>query len=245
MYQVGDPVQTFDRLQDASDEEDTSICIVTGRSLRSGFEEALATEEVRIVDKVNLYACGGNGGYLDDQWVVVVVYDDVDTRQSNHLVELVATLIDQPIAWHEDAYVMSCTLYMLREVTSNMCEVTLGQIGVDFLRYVEYFLVFGSHSDLLSFSTKILKKGETDAPVGQALPRVEQYPERDLNPHDRNWSREFKSLVSTDSTIWATVYVLHAVKLYAHRSAKVRKKEIQAALPKRLPSADFSVPLRS
>jgi hypothetical protein len=39
--------------------------------------------------------------------------------------------------------------------------------------------------------------------------------------------------------------VLHAVKLYAHRSAKVRKKEIQAALPKRLPSADFSVPLRS
>ena len=78
--------------------------------------------------------------------------------------KLIATLIDQSIAWHEDAHVMSCTLYMLREVTSNMCEVTLGQIGVDFLRYVEYFLVFGSHSDLLSFSTKILKKGETAQP---------------------------------------------------------------------------------
>ena len=25
-----------------------------------------------------------------------------------------------------------------------------------------------------------------------------------MNPHDRNWPREFKSLVSTDSTIWAT-----------------------------------------
>ena len=127
-------------------------------------EEALATEEVGIVDAVNLYACGGDGGYLDDQWVVVVVYDDVDTRQSNHLMKLIATLIDKPVAWHEDAHVMPCILYMLWEVTSNMCEVTLGQIGVDFLRYVEYFLVFGSHSDLLSFSTKILKKGETAQP---------------------------------------------------------------------------------
>ncbi len=62
-------------------------------------------------------------------------------------------------------------LYMLREVTSDVSELTFRQIGEYLLRYVEY---------------------------------LGWYPERDLNPHDRNWPREFKSLVSTDSTIWAT-----------------------------------------
>ena len=118
--------------------------------------------------------------------------------------ELITALIDQPVAWHKDAHVMPSILYMLREVASDMCEVTFRQIGEYLLRYVEYFFVFGSHDEFFSFSTKILKTGETDrSPHKRVSPR-DWYPERDLNPHDRNWPREFKSLVSTDSTIWAT-----------------------------------------
>ena len=56
------------------------ICIITGRSLRSGLEEALASEEVGIVDEVNLYACGGDGGYLDDP--VSYTHLDVYKRQA-------------------------------------------------------------------------------------------------------------------------------------------------------------------
>ena len=146
MDHIGDPVQAFDRLQDASDEEDTAIRIVTRRSLRGRAEEALASEEIRIIDEVDLYACGGDRGDLDDERVVVVVDDNVDTRQTDHLVKLVAPLIDQAVAWHEDTYVISRILYMLWEVTSDMCEITLREVGIYLLRDVEYFLIFGSHS---------------------------------------------------------------------------------------------------
>ena len=74
--------------------------------------------------------------------------------------ELVATLIDEPVAWHKDAHVMPGALYMFRQIASHVSEVTLREIRVYLLRYVEYFLVFGSHNDFLAFSTKILKLGE-------------------------------------------------------------------------------------
>ena len=99
---------------------------------------------------------------------------------------------------------MPCILYMLWEVTSDMREVTFRQIRVYLLGYVEYFFVFGSHDKFFSFSTKILKTSETDGSPHKCVSPRGWYPERDLNPHDRNWPREFKSLVSTDSTIWAT-----------------------------------------
>ena len=118
--------------------------------------------------------------------------------------ELITTLIDQSVAWHKDAYIMPCILYMLWEVTSDMREVTFRQIRVYLLGYVEYFFVFGSHDKFFSFSTKILKTSETDGSPHKCVSPRGWYPERDLNPHDRNWPREFKSLVSTDSTIWAT-----------------------------------------
>ncbi len=34
------------------------------------------------------------------------------------------------------------------------------------------------------------------------------YSKRDLNPHNHYWSRDFKSLVSTDSTIRAAFFTL-------------------------------------
>ena len=33
---------------------------------------------------------------------------------------------------------------------------------------------------------------------------LDEYSKRDLNPHSHYWPRDFKSLVSTDSTIRAT-----------------------------------------
>ena len=80
MYQVRYPAEILDCLKDSSDEEDTSIRIVARRTLGGWPEEALAPEEVWVVDEVHLYARRGYRGDLDDEWVVVVIDDDVDTR---------------------------------------------------------------------------------------------------------------------------------------------------------------------
>ena len=77
--------------------------------------------------------------------------------------ELIATLVDQSVAWHKNAHVMPRILYMLWEVTSDVSEVTFRQIGEYLLRYVEYFFVFGSHDIFFSFSTKILKTSNTES----------------------------------------------------------------------------------
>ena len=117
-----------------------------GAPSEGGPKRLLRPKRSALSNEVDLYACGGDRGDLDDERVIVVVDDDVDTRQTDHLVKLVAPLIDQAVAWHEDTYVISRILYMLWEVTSDMCEVTLREVGIYLLRDVEYFLIFGSHS---------------------------------------------------------------------------------------------------
>ncbi len=46
--------------------------------------------------------------------------------------------------------------------------------------------------------------GKIRTPQNQMIKRGSLYSKRDLNPHDHHWSKDFKSFVSTDSTIRAT-----------------------------------------
>ena len=52
---------------------------------------------------------------LDDELVVVVVDNEVHTRQADHFVELVPAFVDAAVTRHERAYFIPTLLHRLRE----------------------------------------------------------------------------------------------------------------------------------
>ena len=71
-------------------------------------------------------------------------------------------------------------------------------------RVCDFLLVFVSWTFYVSPLTPLAKTNLT-APLSKlrCFYVVFQYRERDLNPHSHHWPKDFKSFVSTDSTIAA------------------------------------------
>ncbi|ERJ65427.1 hypothetical protein HMPREF1990_01763 [Porphyromonas gingivalis W4087] len=76
--------------------------------------------------------------------MVVVVNDHIDAGKAYHLVQLIATLIDDAIAGHKNAHLVASLLNGLRQFARNDRYVRFRQVGENFLGYVKNF--FGIHS---------------------------------------------------------------------------------------------------
>src|SRR5574344_1416519 len=75
-----------------------------------------AFEVIFIVDEVDLHSCSRDGCDFDDEWTVHIVDDDIDSGESYHLVELIFSLIDAPVSWHERPDFLFPFLDTLRQI---------------------------------------------------------------------------------------------------------------------------------
>ena len=105
----------FDGLQHAAREEDTTLVVVRILYAVLIGNTLAAMEEVVVVGEIDLDASRLNRRYLDQQRMVRVVDDQVHTREANHFVQLVATLVDVSELGHEGACLKSFLLKHLRQ----------------------------------------------------------------------------------------------------------------------------------
>ena len=73
-------------------------------------------EQVVVVNEINLDTGGLYACDLDKQWVVGLADDDVHSRESYHLVQLVASLVDVAKLRHEGACLVSLRLEQLGQL---------------------------------------------------------------------------------------------------------------------------------
>jgi len=131
---VGRPVLLLHRLDDATVEENGTVVVVLAKvALLVVHEVFLLREEVVVFDEINLHPCLLDGGHFDDERIVSVVDDEVHSRKADDLVELVAPVVDDTIAGHENADFLAAFLGGLGQVTPDEAHRGFRQIGGDFL----------------------------------------------------------------------------------------------------------------
>ena len=136
---VGRPVEFFHRFNHATREEHTTEVVVLAENAVVVADLVLfLRKKIVVVDEVNLHPRLLNRCHFDDERVVGVVDDEVHTRQANHLMQLVATLVDGAITGHEDTDFLAALLRGLGQVTANEAHLRFRQIGGDFLMNEKY-----------------------------------------------------------------------------------------------------------
>ena len=103
MDDIRRPAQLFHRLQYAAGEEDGPFPIVREEFAVRIPVNLLAAEIIFIVDEIDLYTGGRDGGHLDDERTVYVAHDDVHAGKPDDFVQLVLPFVDAAIAGHEGA----------------------------------------------------------------------------------------------------------------------------------------------
>lgn len=139
---IWSPAQFASRLEDAACEEDSAFVVIVeeGVSLRVG-DSSLACEEVIVVDEVDLHSSGGDASDLDDEGVVGIVDDDIKARESDNLVEHVASFVDVAEAWHKSTDVATSLDDSLRELARQASYRAVREVGFNLLRDVQNFRI--------------------------------------------------------------------------------------------------------
>lgn len=119
MDDVGSPAQFLDRFEYAARIEDGAFGVVGVFDAVFVVQHHAFVEVVVIVDKIHLHARGLYAGHLDDQWVVRVVDDDVQSRESDDFVQLVAAFVDISPPWHKSTDFVAFFLYALGYLTAG------------------------------------------------------------------------------------------------------------------------------
>ena len=107
MDDIWDPTELLDRLKSTTNEEYRSLVVIVGLRLGVCIEETLTLEEIVVVDKVHLKPCRGDGCHFDYKGTVHIIYYEIDPRETNDFMQLIASLIDQTEAGHEDTDIIS------------------------------------------------------------------------------------------------------------------------------------------
>ena len=110
---IGYPAELLDGFEGTTYEEDRALVVVVAY-LGVDVEDGLALEEIIVVDEVYLQAGGRQRSDLDDQWMVIVIDDHVDPREADDFMQLIAALVDDTEAGHEDADIITQLLNPLR-----------------------------------------------------------------------------------------------------------------------------------
>ena len=131
MDDVWGPAQFSDCFQNAASEKNRALIIACDQFVLVVKSRDFFLKVLLVVDKVHLDAGRGYRGHLDYQRVVRVVDIEVHPAEANHLVELVATLIDDAEAWHEHANFTAFLVYSLRQVAGCARQITIRKKGFD------------------------------------------------------------------------------------------------------------------
>ena len=115
-------------LKHAASEEYSSLSVILEEFPIFIAVHALAVEVVLVVDEIHLHSCSRNGSYLDYKWPVYVIDDDVHTRKSYDLMQLVLPFVNASIARHEGSYLLLPFLNALWKVSSNVRDVRFREI---------------------------------------------------------------------------------------------------------------------
>jgi hypothetical protein len=101
VYDAGLPAELAYSFDYAAYEEYTAFVVLLRHGVDFKVFGTLTQEIVVVVDEIYLHTRGLQSRYLDDEWVVVVVNNYVDSRKADYLVELVAAFINASVARHE------------------------------------------------------------------------------------------------------------------------------------------------
>jgi hypothetical protein len=127
---VGHPAEFADGLDDAAGVELAALDVV-GKFLTVGVgvEEA-AREVVVVVNEVDLHTCCLNGSHLDDERMVRVIDDQIHARETDDLMQLVATFVDHTESGHEGTNLVTGFLYALGKLASDLSRAaSVGHVG--------------------------------------------------------------------------------------------------------------------
>ena len=141
MYHAWSPLQLLHRFEHTTREEHHSCIVVLELGTLLVGQYRLAREEVVVIDEVYLNTSRRYGRHLDNQLMVVIVDDKVHTRESYHLVELIAALVYTAIARHKCANLIAMLLHSLRKLSAQTRLLVLGKIRHYLLTNVQYFIV--------------------------------------------------------------------------------------------------------
>ena len=100
----GDQPNFFYRFNGAFAKEGGAVRIVFKRIALVVFKNKFAFKKVFVVKEIHLQAGIWERSHLDDQWVIVVVDNDVHPGKANHFVEPVAALVDDAITRHQNPH---------------------------------------------------------------------------------------------------------------------------------------------
>lgn len=70
--------------------------------------------------------------------MVIVIDDHVDPREADDFMQLIAALIDDTEAGHEDADIITQLLNPLRQLTCRRRDIGFGEVREDLLRDIQY-----------------------------------------------------------------------------------------------------------
>ena len=82
--------------------------------------DALAVEIVLIINEIYLDSGSRNRCNLDHKRSVDIVDDDIHSREADHLMKLVLSLVDASISWHEGSDLLLSLLDSLRKVSADV-----------------------------------------------------------------------------------------------------------------------------
>ena len=119
MNHVGTPAQFLHRLEHTARVENGALHVVRIFLIILIKHHLTLVEVVIVVNEIHLHTGRLNRSHLDNQWMVRIINDNIHTRQTNHLVQLVAALVDISPAGHKRANLVATLLYGLRNGASR------------------------------------------------------------------------------------------------------------------------------
>ena len=131
MDHVRSPPELLDCLKYASCEEYCPLAIILEEFSVLVEIYALSVEVVFVVNEIYLNTfCCGNGSNLDDNRSVHIIHDNVHSRESDDLMELVLSFVDAAVARHATTEYLLPFLNALREVSSYLGDFSFRKIRI-------------------------------------------------------------------------------------------------------------------
>src|SRR5687768_7281388 len=100
MNQVRRPSEFLYGFQCSFTEECSSQSVVIITFFLLIMKNVFSFEKVFIIEKINLQPCIRKRSNLDLQWIIIIIHRYIDSRQTNHFVQTMTSLIDYPKTGH-------------------------------------------------------------------------------------------------------------------------------------------------
>ena len=158
MNNIGYPTEFFYCLHHPSHKEYATLVIVVKIFSLIIDKDIFPLEIVVVIDKIDLHTSRLYRCHLDNQRVIGIVDNQVHSRKTNYLVQLITPLIDITVLGHKSAYLSPFFLNTLRQVPTYRGNFRIGKIRGHLLRNEQNLFCFHRAVLYKICLAKILKK---------------------------------------------------------------------------------------